>query len=300
MTPDTSTPAACSIDREFPFPVDQVFDAWTDAALLARWWGPEDFVTPVCKFEARPGGGIRIDMRGPDGVVYPMTGAVEEIEAPGKLVFMSAALDDTGRAMLKVRTVVDLTDLGNGTRLSLRAYVIEKSSAAARYLAGMEAGWGQSLARLGSLLGTLSDIVTTRVFQAPRATVFEAFRNPDQLVSWWGPKGFSNTFDVFEPRAGGRWRFTMHGPNGASYPNEKDFIAVIPDERIVFKHLDPAHSFRMTMIYRDEDGGTRLTWRMRFDSAENSEKLGDIIAQKNEENLDRLEEHLMKSGALAG
>lgn len=257
-------------------------------------------MTPVCKFEARPGGGIRIDMRGPDGVVYPMTGAVEEIEAPGKLVFMSAALDDTGRAMLKVRTVVDLTDLGNGTRLSLRAYVIEKSSAAARYLAGMEAGWGQSLARLGSLLGTLSDIVTTRVFQAPRATVFEAFRNPDQLVSWWGPKGFSNTFDVFEPRAGGRWRFTMHGPNGASYPNEKDFIAVIPDERIVFKHLDPAHSFRMTMIYRDEDGGTRLTWRMRFDSAENSEKLGDIIAQKNEENLDRLEEHLMKSGALAG
>lgn len=300
MTPDPSTPAACSLARDFNYPAEQVFDAWIDASLLCRWWGPEGFTNPVCELEAKPGGGIRIDMRGPDGVVYPMTGAVEEIEAPAKLVFTSAALDDTGRAMLKVRTVVEFTDHGGRTSLSLRAYVMEKTSAAARALAGMEAGWAQSLARLETLLGSLRDIVSTRVFQAPRTVLFEAFRNPRQLVDWWGPKGFSNTFDVFEPRAGGKWRFTMHGPNGADYPNAKDFVTVIPDERIVFKHIDPSHGFRMTMIYQDVNGGTRLTWRMRFDSAEESVKLRDFIAEKNEENFDRLEEHLMKAGVLAG
>lgn len=299
MMPDTSTPA-CSLDREFQFSDEQVFDAWTDVSLLTHWWGPEGFTNPVCEFEARAGGGIRIDMRGPDGVVYPMTGAVEEIEAPRKLVFTSVALDDTGRAMFKVRTFVEFAERGGRTLLSLRAHVIEKTSAAAQHLAGMEAGWAQSLARLDALLGSLSDIITTRVFQAPRAVLFEAFRNPEQLANWWGPKGFSNTFEIFEPRPGGKWRFTMHGPNGAAYPNTKDFIAVIPDERIIFKHIDPTHGFRMTMIYADEADGTRLTWRMRFDSAEESEKLADAIAGKNEENFDRLEEHLMKSGALAG
>ena len=300
MTSDPSTPAACSVERDLNFPAEQVFDAWIDPLLLTRWWGPEGFTNPVCEFEARPGGGIRIDMRGPDGVTYAMTGAVEEIEVPRKLVFTSAALDDTGRAMFKVRTVVGFQDRGGRTSLSLQAYVIEKTSAAARYLAGMEAGWSESLARLDSLLGSLKDIVTTRVFQAPRAVLFEAFRNPRQLVDWWGPKGFSNTFDIFEPRAGGKWRFTMHGPDGANYPNAKDFITVIPDERIVFKHIDPTHGFRMTMTYQDEEGGTRLTWRMRFDSAEESAKLRDLIAGKNEENFDRLEEHLMKSRVLAG
>ena len=299
MTPDT-TPVACSLDREFPFPADQVFDAWTDASLLARWWGPEDFKTSVCEFEARPGGGIRIDLRAPDGVVYPMTGAVEEIEVPGRLVFTSAALDDTGRAMLKLRTTVECTSHGSWTSLSLRVHVIEKTSAAARLLAGMEAGWSLSFVRLEALLGDLREIVTSRVFPAPRAVLFEAFRNPQQLVSWWGPKGFRNTFDVFEPKSGGRWRFTMHGPNGTSYPNEKDFIAVVPEERIVFKHIDPVHGFRMTMIYQDEAGGTRLTWRMRFESEEQSAKMADLIAEKNEENFDRLEEHLMHSGMLAG
>lgn len=155
MTHDTSFPAVCSLDRELPFPVERVFDAWTDAALLARWWGPGGFTNPVCEFEARPAGGIRIDTRGPDGVVYPTTGAVEEIEAPGRLVFTSAALDETGRAMFKVRAIVECIASGTGTALSLRVHVIGKTPAATRILAGMEAGCAQSLGRLETLLGGL-------------------------------------------------------------------------------------------------------------------------------------------------
>jgi uncharacterized protein YndB with AHSA1/START domain len=51
-----------------------VFRAWTDPALMAKWWGPSSFTNPLCELDPRPGGAIRIHMRAPDGTVYPMTG----------------------------------------------------------------------------------------------------------------------------------------------------------------------------------------------------------------------------------
>jgi len=62
-------------------------------------------------------------------------------------------------------------------------------------------------------------IVGTRVFDAPRALVFEAFSDPIHLSQWWGPDGFSTTTQSFDFREGGVWRFVMHGPDGRDYQN---------------------------------------------------------------------------------
>src|SRR5947207_1650819 len=59
------------------------------------------------------------------------------------------------------------------------------------------------------------ELVTTRVLDAPRERVFTAFSEAQHLMQWWGPDGFTNTFHEFDLRAGGPWRYTMHGPNGA-------------------------------------------------------------------------------------
>jgi uncharacterized protein YndB with AHSA1/START domain len=135
-------------------------------------------------------------------------------------------------------------------------------------------------------------IVGSRVFAAPRELVFEAFRNPDHLIHWWGPKGFSNTFHEFDLRPGGAWRFTMHGPDGADYEMEKYFTEVFPPERIVLDHLQPMHNFRMTMTFEDTAGSTTLTWRMRFEQAAENEKLRSVISGAIKENFDRLEAYL--------
>jgi uncharacterized protein YndB with AHSA1/START domain len=66
------------------------------------------------------------------------------------------------------------------------------------------------------------EIVTTRVFDAPRALVFEAWTDPEQLKQWWGPRGFSNTFQLFEMKPGGLWQYTMHGPNGKTSTTKAD------------------------------------------------------------------------------
>ena len=58
-------------------------------------------------------------------------------------------------------------------------------------------------------------VSTGRVLSASPRKVFAAFEQPDQLARWWGPEGFTNTFERFEFEPGGRWVFVMHGPNGA-------------------------------------------------------------------------------------
>ena len=62
------------LNSVFDDPRELVFKAWADPKCVAQWWRPRGFTNPVCELDVRPGGAIRIHMRGPDGTVYPMTG----------------------------------------------------------------------------------------------------------------------------------------------------------------------------------------------------------------------------------
>jgi uncharacterized protein YndB with AHSA1/START domain len=140
------------LTRVFDAPPSLVFKAWTDPQHLAQWWGPHGFTNPRCEVDVRPGGAIRIDMRGPDGTVYPMAGVYREVVAPKRLVFAASALDAQGKPLFEVLTTVTFADLGGKTTLTLRARVVKETAAAAPYLQGMEAGWTQSLERLAELV----------------------------------------------------------------------------------------------------------------------------------------------------
>jgi uncharacterized protein YndB with AHSA1/START domain len=132
------------------------------------------------------------------------------------------------------------------------------------------------------------EIVSTRVFAYPASQVFGALTDAKLLATWWGPSGFTNTFQEFDPQPGGRWRFVMHGPDGADYPNESQFLEVVAPRRIVFRHLCAPH-FRMTITLADEAGGTRMTWRMLFATIREYEQVRGYAPDANEQNFDRLE-----------
>lgn len=133
------------------------------------------------------------------------------------------------------------------------------------------------------------EIVSARVLSAPRERVFAAWTDPAQLVRWWGPKGFRNTFHEFDPRPGGVWRFTMHGPDGVDYQNKSVFVEIVKPERIVFRHLKPIHRFQVTATFAEQDGKTALTFRMLFATAAECDKVKGFVVEGNEQNLDRLE-----------
>jgi uncharacterized protein YndB with AHSA1/START domain len=138
-------------------------------------------------------------------------------------------------------------------------------------------------------------VVSERFLSFAPADVYAAFADPVQLARWWGPAGFTNTVQEFDLRPGGAWRITMHGPGGAAYPNESEFLEVTPPSRLVFVHLGPMHRYWMIMTFAPEGAGTRLSWHMQFETAAEIARIGDFIAQANQENFDRLSAVLSES-----
>lgn len=137
------------------------------------------------------------------------------------------------------------------------------------------------------------DLTATRVLRATPAEVFAAIADRARLARWWGPDGFTNSFEVCEFRPGGAWVFTMHGPDGTDYPNRSEFGDVVPGERVVIHHRS-APEFTLTITLSTEGSGTRLGWRQRFATIELCRHLAPLIGNKNEENLDRLEVELAR------
>jgi len=143
------------------------------------------------------------------------------------------------------------------------------------------------------------EIVTSRLVDAPREVVWEAFTDPEQVVLWWGPRGFTITIHEMDVRPGGKWSHTMHGPDGTDYPNKSVFTEVVKPERIVYGHGGgkkggPGASFEATWTFEAKGNKTLLTGRMVFPTA----AARDLVVKEYGaiegavQTLDRLEEQL--------
>jgi uncharacterized protein YndB with AHSA1/START domain len=131
-------------------------------------------------------------------------------------------------------------------------------------------------------------VSTERVLSATPRMIFAVFEQPDHLAQWWGPKDFTNTFEQFAFTPGGRWVFVMHGPNGASYPNESIFQEIEPDTRIVIEHVvKPWYTLTVTLTARGDQ--THVAWVQEFESPAVAAKIRSLSETANEQVLDRLE-----------
>jgi len=147
----TTTPAVpmeMEITRVFRAPRSLVWQAWTEVDKLQQWWGPMHFTNPRCEIDLRVGGPIRIDMRAPDGIVFPMSGEYEQIVPPERLVFLTSALDEQGEPIFTNRNTVLFREIDGATEISIHTRVIDAKAAAWQYLKGMREGWSSSLDKL--------------------------------------------------------------------------------------------------------------------------------------------------------
>jgi uncharacterized protein YndB with AHSA1/START domain len=115
-------------------------------------------------------------------------------------------------------------------------------------------------------------MVGTRLLDAPRELVWSVWTDPKHLSQWWGPDGFRTTTSAFDFKAGGVWRFVMHGPDGRDYENRITFDEIVKPERIAYHHgggddVEPVQ-FRTTVTFDDLGDKTRVTFRGVFPSAE--------------------------------
>ena len=144
------------------------------------------------------------------------------------------------------------------------------------------------------------EIVQTRVFDAPRERVFDAWTDPKHVAEWFGPNGFTTTTHEMDVRPGGKWRFIMHGPDGTDYDNLIVYREVVRPERLAYSHgsgeADDPYQFEVTVTFADEGGKTNLTMRALFPSAEARDyavrEVGAI--EGGRQTLARLAEYLAK------
>ncbi len=134
------------------------------------------------------------------------------------------------------------------------------------------------------------EVIVTRVFDAPRSRVFEAWNRPEHLSRWWGPRGFTLAACELEFRPGGTFRFVMRGPDGLSWPFDGTYMEIVSPERIVFTGTLDGERIPTTVTFVGRGGKTALVVRQAIPSnpdyargqkqgwTESLERLAELLA----------------------
>ncbi len=144
------------------------------------------------------------------------------------------------------------------------------------------------------------EIVLTRVFDAPRTLVFDAFSKPELLKRWFGPRGWSLVVCEVDQRVGGGFRFVMRGPDGNDMGMRGVYREIAPPERSV--HMESFDDYpgesQVTGVFVEQGGKTTLTVTVLYPSRE----VRDIVIKSGmehgaAESYDKLAE-LLATGAV--
>jgi uncharacterized protein YndB with AHSA1/START domain len=115
------------------------------------------------------------------------------------------------------------------------------------------------------------EIVLTRVFDAPRHLVWDAFTKPELLKRWFGPRGWSLVVCEVDLKVGGGFRFVLRGPDGAEMGMRGTYREIVPPERSV--HIEsfdayPGSDSQVTAAFVEQGGKTTLTATVLYPSQE--------------------------------
>ena len=273
------------VSRVFDAPRELVYRAWTDPKEFGKWFPPLGFSAARCELDVRPGGALRIDMKGGDdagefaGVVFPGKGVYREVVPNERLSFTFEGEDAATQPELLMTVVFE--DEGRKTRLTI--YQVAKTIADYEELLkiGATEGLGQSLDKLAALLGgggatatvTGRTLTVTRVFDAPRELVWQAYTDPKHIVKWMFAKDWEAPFAETDVRPGGAFRIGMrpadHSEEG--FTLDGTYREAVKPERIVQVLSDGRV---MTTTFEDQKGKTKLTLSVEMAEGEEQERTG--------------------------
>ncbi len=235
-SPARSQRTTSHVVRVYDAPVSAVWDAWTDPAQLAQWWGPRGFTITTHSKDLRPGGTWRYTMHGPDGTDYPNVTLYHEVERHAKLVYDHGGTDDSP-PLFRVKAL--FAAQGKGTRMEL-TFAFETPEKAAETLAfiktvGGFSTWDRLAEYLVKRSANREVFVIAREFDAPIDRVFEMWTDPKHLARWLPSCGAAPMeFLSCEIRVGGGSRYAMTLPTGHKMYGRSSYLEITPPERIVY------------------------------------------------------------------
>jgi uncharacterized protein YndB with AHSA1/START domain len=143
------------------------------------------------------------------------------------------------------------------------------------------------------------EVVMTRVVDAPRRLVFEAWTNPEHLQNWMGLRGWTMSACQIDLRPGGAYRFVWRSPDGRELGIAGVYREVTPPERVVSTESwdgDWPETLN-TLTFTEQDGKTTITSRVRYPSKEARDAaLQTGMTDGAAEGLERLAEYVSTIG----
>jgi uncharacterized protein YndB with AHSA1/START domain len=153
-------PKTVEFERTYDAPAEKVWQAWTDAEQLKKWWGPNDVTIPECEIDLRVGGRFYIVMEATEamgefkGTRWPMEAKITELETNKKLVYEARAWTEGDQESTTIETtqVLDISEEDGKTKINLKATLHKAGPKAGMAVQGMEYGYNQQLDKLTKLL----------------------------------------------------------------------------------------------------------------------------------------------------
>ena len=238
----TPSDTEIAMTRVFDAPRRLVFDALTKPELLKRWLlGPPGWSMVVCEFSTKVGYRYRYVWRHTDGKEMGMGGVLREIVVPERIV-VTEKFDESWYPGEALVTNV-LVEQGGKTTLTLTVRYESQEARDIALKSPMEQGVAASYDRLAEMLKnadvTKRDLVVTRVFDAPLERAWKAWTEPEQVMQWWGPDGFSSPRAEIDFREGGKSLVCMRAPKelgGQDMYSTWTYTKIVPMESIEYIH----------------------------------------------------------------
>src|SRR5688572_18017500 len=138
------------------------------------------------------------------------------------------------------------------------------------------------------------ELQMSRTFKAPVQLIWKVWTNPEDIIKWWGPDGFTTTIHIMDVRVGGEWRLTLHGPDGKNYPNRSIFKKIVLHKELVLEHYNP--HFISTVAFESAGESTGMDWKLEFDTSEMRETIVTVhkADEGHKQNFERLQLYLHK------
>lgn len=149
---------------------------------------------------------------------------------------------------------------------------------------------------------TDTEIVMSRVFDAPRRLVFAAWTEPELLKRWYGARGWNLVVCEVDLRVGGHWRFIWRGPDGEDMGARGAYREIVGPDRLLYteefdEHWYPGEALVLHVL-TESAGKTTLTTTIRYESREVRDLVVASPMDKGvAEGYDRLDEVLASVSA---
>lgn len=224
------------IVRVYDAPVKAVWEAWTDPAQAAQWWGPRGFTITTHSKELKPGGHWKYTMHGPDGVDYPNYATYHEVEDCAKLVYDHGASDKDSSPLFRV--TVTFSELGGMTTMDMCMTLPtpEAAQETAKFVkkAGGNATWDRLAEYLEKKSSGVDKFVINRSFDVSLEKMFEVWTNPEHFSKWLPPTGFEMEFIECDIKTGGKTFYCMSNKAGLKMYGRAHYLKVEKPHRIVY------------------------------------------------------------------